>query len=416
LTTHRKRHRTTRPTIAAALTMLLAAPLTILGTAAPAAANDYPTWAEVEAARASESTKRAQIADLQAQLAALEAQTAAAEAEAARRGTEYETAQAKFDDANLRADELQTQSDDAAARADESGRQAGQVAAMLGRSAGTDLTVRLLMDADSDDLLTRLGSMAKVTELAARASEQALVDRNSASNLAEQAEVAMELRGDLAETAETALAAAIDARAAAQASLAAAEQSDATMRAQLAVLTEDRAATEADYQRGEAVRLAAAAEAARRAAEAAAAGGGSPPVVSGQGWVRPVNGRITSPFGPRPQRPVPGVNPYHYATDIAAGCGVPVSAASAGTVSYAGWLGSYGNWVLIDHGNGVQTGYAHNSSVLVSPGQSVAAGTTIALVGTTGASTGCHVHYEVRANGARIDPVPFMRDRGVSLG
>lgn len=399
---------------AATLAVAIMISSTVLGGAAPASANEYPSWAEVEAARASEATKRAQITVLEAQLASLTQQTAAAEALATQRGTEYEVAQAKFDDANLRADDLRTQADAAAAQAEESSRQAGQVAAMLARSSGTDLSVRLLMDADADELLRRLGSMNKLSEHTSRTSQQATADRNSATTLAEQAALAQELRGRLAEDAEQALQAAIDAQASLQAALTRTQQNEATMRAQLAVLTEDRAATEADYRKGEEVRLAA--EAARRAAAEAASAGGGPPVIGGQGWALPISGRITSPFGPRPDRPVAGVNPYHYATDIAASCGRPVAAASAGTVAYAGWLGSYGNWVLIDHGNGVQTGYAHNSSLLVSPGQSVAAGTTIAQVGTTGASTGCHVHYEVRVDAARIDPVPFMRDRGVSLG
>lgn len=83
---------------------------------------------------------------------------------------------------------------------------------------------------------------------------------------------------------------------------------------------------------------------------------------------------------------------------------------------YAGYLGSYGNWILIDHGNGVQTGYAHNSVLHVSVGQSVAAGEVISDVGSTGASSGCHLHFEVRVDGARIDPQPFMSARGVTLG
>ncbi|MCY7403362.1 MAG: M23 family metallopeptidase [Cryobacterium sp.] len=79
-------------------------------------------------------------------------------------------------------------------------------------------------------------------------------------------------------------------------------------------------------------------------------------------------------------------------------------------------LGSYGNWVLIDHGDGTQTGYAHNSSLLVSRGQQVSTGATVALVGTTGASSGGHVHSEMRVDGARVNPQPFMSDRGVTLG
>ncbi|WP_160175896.1 M23 family metallopeptidase [Cryobacterium roopkundense] len=127
-------------------------------------------------------------------------------------------------------------------------------------------------------------------------------------------------------------------------------------------------------------------------------------------------GRITSPFGPRPDKPVAGVGDYHNGTDIAAPCGQPVFAATGGTVVDSGYQGSYGNWVLIDHGGGVETGYAHNSKVLVDAGQSVAAGDVIALVGSTGSSSGCHVHFETRVNGTRINPETFMSAQGVSLG
>lgn len=141
----------------------------------------------------------------------------------------------------------------------------------------------------------------------------------------------------------------------------------------------------------------------------------SPSQLSDQGWALPVLGRITSPFGPRPNRPVAGVGAYHSGTDIAAPCGRPVFAGSSGTVVNAGYQGSYGNWVLIEHGNGIQTGYAHNSKLLVKAGQSVSAGEVIALVGTTGASSGCHVHFETRVDGTRSDPETFMNSRGVSL-
>ena len=138
--------------------------------------------------------------------------------------------------------------------------------------------------------------------------------------------------------------------------------------------------------------------------------------LSSQGWALPVAGSITSPFGSRPNKPVDGVGDYHNGTDIAAGCGLPVYAATGGTVIEAGYQGTYGNWVLIDHGNGVQTGYAHNSSILVSEGEVVAAGANIALVGSTGASTGCHVHFETRIDGTPVDPELFMSERGITLG
>ena len=133
-------------------------------------------------------------------------------------------------------------------------------------------------------------------------------------------------------------------------------------------------------------------------------------------WVLPVTGNITSPYGPRPNKPVAGVGAFHYGIDLAGPAGTPIAAASAGTVVEAGVLGTYGNWVLIDHGNGVQTGYAHASDILVSVGQTVSAGETVALRGTTGASTGPHLHFEVRVNGEKIDPAPFMAERGVTLG
>lgn len=137
---------------------------------------------------------------------------------------------------------------------------------------------------------------------------------------------------------------------------------------------------------------------------------------TGQGWVSPESGRIGSPFGPRPDAPVAGVSAFHKGTDIVAACGKPVFAAASGTVIETGYQGSYGNWILIDHGNGIQTGYAHSSQILVSVGQRVAAGARIGLVGATGAATGCHVHFETRVNGTSVNPVPFMSARGVRLG
>lgn len=132
-------------------------------------------------------------------------------------------------------------------------------------------------------------------------------------------------------------------------------------------------------------------------------------------WSLPTSGRVSSVFGPR-IAPVPGVNPFHKGTDIAAPFGQAVRAAHAGTVVEAGFVGSYGNWVLIDHGDGIQTGYAHSSKILVGVGQHVAAGAAIALVGSTGASTGAHVHFEVRVGGAQVNPQPFMSSHGVRLG
>lgn len=142
----------------------------------------------------------------------------------------------------------------------------------------------------------------------------------------------------------------------------------------------------------------------------------SPGQLSDQGWALPVLGQISSPFGSRPNKPVDGVGDFHNGTDIAAPCGQPVFAATGGKVVTSGYQGSYGDWILIDHGNGVETGYAHNSQLLVDSGQLVVAGEIIAIVGSTGASSGCHVHFETRVDGERIDAETFMSTRGVSLG
>ncbi|NUS72138.1 MAG: M23 family metallopeptidase [Corynebacteriales bacterium] len=126
-------------------------------------------------------------------------------------------------------------------------------------------------------------------------------------------------------------------------------------------------------------------------------------------WFKPVDtGFISSGYGYRPE--------FHGGTDFAAPAGTPVHAASDGRIEIANWYGGYGKLVTINHGNGVVTYYGHNSKILVEPGQEVKAGETIALVGTTGQSFGNHCHFEVRINNERINPLPFLRDRGVEVG
>jgi len=140
--------------------------------------------------------------------------------------------------------------------------------------------------------------------------------------------------------------------------------------------------------------------------------------LSAQGWASPVSGSITDGYGPRPQKPLPGVNEFHRGTDVAANCGTAVFTATGGVVVEARVSGSYGNWILIDHGSGVTTGYAHlrEGGIFVTAGQQVDAGELIGAVGSTGASTGCHLHFEVRIGGSAIDAVPFMAARGVQIG
>ncbi|MET1043554.1 MAG: peptidoglycan DD-metalloendopeptidase family protein [Microbacteriaceae bacterium] len=139
--------------------------------------------------------------------------------------------------------------------------------------------------------------------------------------------------------------------------------------------------------------------------------------LSSVGWAFPTSGTISGGYGARPDKPLPSSGDFHYGLDVAAQCGTPIYAAAAGTVVEVGALGAYGYWVKLDHGEGVETGYAHlpSDGIGVILGQVVAAGQPIAVVGTTGSSTGCHLHFEVRLDGGRLDPLPFLAARGVSL-
>ena len=123
--------------------------------------------------------------------------------------------------------------------------------------------------------------------------------------------------------------------------------------------------------------------------------------VSGAGFIWPVNAPITSPFGWRWGR-------MHEGIDLGAAYGSPIAAAAAGVVIYAGWESGYGNLVVIDHGGGLATAYGHQSRIAVSVGQSVSQGETIGYVGSTGHSTGPHLHFEVRVNGQAVDPLGYL--------
>jgi murein DD-endopeptidase MepM/ murein hydrolase activator NlpD len=136
------------------------------------------------------------------------------------------------------------------------------------------------------------------------------------------------------------------------------------------------------------------------------AGGGDHSGAAGTfSW--PVTGTITSPFGWR-SNPFGGAPEFHQGLDIAAPTGTTVTAAAGGTVIMAQWYGGYGNYILIDHGGGYSTGYGHLSAIYVTTGQSVQRGQAIGAVGSTGQSTGPHLHFEVRIAGKPVDPAPRL--------
>jgi murein DD-endopeptidase MepM/ murein hydrolase activator NlpD len=131
---------------------------------------------------------------------------------------------------------------------------------------------------------------------------------------------------------------------------------------------------------------------------------------SGQGtgaMIYPVNGTITSGFGWR-IHPILGVKKFHTGVDFGVPYGTPIKAADSGRVIYATWVGGYGNTVALDHGKGISTLYAHQSTIAVAYGASVRRGQVIGYVGSTGYSTGPHLHFEVRVNGNPVDPMGYL--------
>ena len=121
-------------------------------------------------------------------------------------------------------------------------------------------------------------------------------------------------------------------------------------------------------------------------------------------FIKPTSGVLTSRFGA-----TESIRTHsHKGIDIGAPNGTPIKAAAGGKVSYSGWMGGYGNLVIIDHGNGVKTRYAHSRKLHVKVGDKVSQGQFIAEVGTTGQSTGNHCHFEVIINGTRVNPAPYL--------
>jgi len=127
-----------------------------------------------------------------------------------------------------------------------------------------------------------------------------------------------------------------------------------------------------------------------------------------KGW--PVAGRISSPYGYR-EHPKTGVRDFHSGMDIASEPGTPVKATADGIVSYAGWSGGSGNLVALEHGLGFSTYYAHNRLVVVKAGQKIKRGDILSYVGSTGNSTGPHLHYEVWKEGRSLNPSTYIEGR-----
>lgn len=172
-------------------------------------------------------------------------------------------------------------------------------------------------------------------------------------------------------------------------------------------LQSDQASYEKALKQQEQAEANARAEIARLAAQSNASVASLPKIGSG-GMIKPASGPVTSPYGVR-IHPVTGKRKQHTGIDYGAPHGSSILAAAAGTVIVSGYnSGGYGNYVVINHGNGVTSLYAHASALLVSKGQQVTQGQPIARVGSTGMSTGPHLHFEVLINGSHTNPAAYL--------
>lgn len=295
------------------------------------------------------------------------------------------------------------------------------IAAYTGQSQATQFIQTALKAGSMDELVAKRSYLKAVgnTQAEVIANDERLRDqvKDQAKELAKLTEEAAGQR-DAVATERAKLQVTRDAEAAVQSEMAVAVaridslHDEAVARktefeTQVRELEAQSAAIEATLRRrAEEQRAAAAAAAAAGPASAAAPTAAAVPGAGG--LVNPVPGApITSPFGYR-VHPIYGDSRLHTGIDIGASEGTPIRASGGGVVVSAGWISGYGNATIVDHGGGLATLYAHQSSMAVSAGQQVSQGQVIGRVGCTGSCTGPHLHFEVRVNGAPVNPMSYI--------
>lgn len=435
--------RGTRDGVAAAqavtVAVLIGAMLGAVGVVAPAASVPYPTWDEVQEAKSNEESAQSAANAITSLISNLNSEVAAAEEGARQSGAEYQKATDDFDEADYRLNQFEQQVTASAKVSENTKRNVGGLAARLYRASGFDFLLPTLLlhrtGEKPDRLLDDLGRTSKLTESFGTSLRSARAAVNTTKSLAAHAEVARSKREFLKNETQDKHEKAVAMQDVLAAKVAEQTSKGAELEQQLKALQDKTTAVVAGYRDGQAIRIQREAAAAAAVAASASAslsndsgsvvrgtpgpalGGG---YVSGGGWAVPVSGNITDGFGPRRPVCVEGgcSGSMHRGTDLGARCGAPLYAAHSGTVTFAGWSGSYGNFIQIDHGEGITTGYAHlrPGGIFVSSGQNVSVGENIGSVGSTGVSEGCHLHYEVRIGGSAVDAVPFMAERGAPLG
>jgi murein DD-endopeptidase MepM/ murein hydrolase activator NlpD len=403
---------------------------TALGGAAPASAQSGDDKSRVDADLArtqstlEAATERAQqaaadFAKANAQLPV--AQNTLADARGRVAAAQVATRQAERDaDAAAKAQAEATKGYDAAtARVDQARAHVGEFVSQAYQGTGFLAINSILESGSPSEFATRVGYLDQVAAGEQRALDELTMARMEAKVRANAAEAAGRRAIATRDQARQALAAT-------QAAEASAEQ--AATDVQNLVTQRQQAAATADQERGavlarynelkaESERIAAELRAAADRARAGNGGGGgpvrdaAPPSGGGAFFMMPASGWKSSDFGMR-YDPYYRVWQLHAGVDIAAGMGAAIYAAGDGRVVRAGWSGGYGNYTCISHGfyqgSDLSTCYGHQSAILVSPGQSVRRGQVIGRVGSTGASTGAHLHFEVRRGGNPVNPLSWL--------
>ncbi|MFN8026727.1 MAG: M23 family metallopeptidase [Acidimicrobiia bacterium] len=389
---------TLRRLLAAAVTVAAVVPMSVRALEAPAAAQSSEKQQQLQQQlnenAAQTAAARQQLADAQAARQKLDGQLAGIDAQVAAATQRLQQAQADADSAGFVVFVLGEKAKKTRAKLDAAKDDVRQSALMLyTRGSPGANSIALLNAADgSGDIVEgkhylqrindkRQGDFDRVAKLQAQLDAQqadATAKKQQADAAKASAAEERQKLQDLANQQRSARDAAANA--------------EAQENAAVGALRAQQDSIEADLQ----------AESDRIAQLARDSGGG--PVMGNGTFIWPVGANITSGFGYRTD-PVTGAQAYHSGLDLGQPCGTPIKAAGTGVVISAGFnSGGYGNMTLINHGGGLSTLYGHQSSIIVSAGQNVTQGQVIGYVGSTGKSTGCHLHFEVRVNGNPVDP------------
>jgi len=387
---------------------VLATTSIVVGSESAAYAASYPSWSDVAKAQHRASYRHQLVTRINKLIKNLDAKVASTAADAKQKGDAADAAEQLYFEKQASATSLEKQAKAAAKLSKQSQAQAGQLAAQLARGggAGGNLSLSLFLNADdADNVLDNIGNAGKISERADGVYKKAIQDKNNAQSLTDQAKIAEAITRDAKVKADQAFTVAQAAADQAQTALTESQKHKTELEAQRKAADGNLKSIKKKYLKG------------LRAQYGAGAGLGAGQI-SPSGWAKPAIGVITAGYGYRNDPAAGGAWRLHTGTDLAAGCNIPIYAAHTGTVVYAGWNGTLGNWILIDDGDGYQTGYGHiiNGGMLVRQGQRVGVGQNIARTGMTGGATGCHLHFEVRVHGVPVNAVPFMRSKGIVLG